>query len=135
MKPTLRAKLDSSVGRLEELNRLLAAEDATKDLDQFKKLSREHAELTDKVALYGRYRQAERDAEDAKAMAAEAGMKTYADEELKSALARMAQLEAEVQKLLLPKDPNDERNTFLEVRAGAGGDESGLFAGELFRIK
>jgi peptide chain release factor 1 len=134
VKSTLRAKLDSLVGRLNDLNGLLAAEHATRDMEQFRKLSREHAELTGIVALYDRWAQAERDAEAAKEMAADAAMKSYADEELKSARANMERLGAELQQALLPRDPNDERNTFLEVRAGTGGDESALFAGDLFRM-
>jgi peptide chain release factor 1 len=134
VKPTLRRKLDSFVGRLEELNRLLSTEDATKDLGKFRSLSREHSELTALVSLYERFRQAERDGQAAKEMAADAAMKSFADEELKSARSSMEQLEAELQKALLPKDPNDERNTFLEIRAGTGGDESAIFAGNLFRM-
>src|SRR4051794_5953257 len=109
VKPTLRRKLDSFVGRLDELNRLLSTEDATKDLGQFRSLSREHSELTALVALYERFRQAERDAADAKEMTADPTMKSLADEELKSARSSMERLEAELQKALLPKDPNDER--------------------------
>jgi peptide chain release factor 1 len=124
--PRLRAKLDSLVGRLGELNGLLAAEEATRDMEQFKRLSREYAEVSDVVALFQKYRQAEGDADAAR----ELGL----DEELKSARAGMERLEAELQKALLPKDPNDERNLFLEVRAGTGGDESALFAGDLFRM-
>jgi peptide chain release factor 1 len=134
VKAALRTKLDSLVGRLAELNGLLAAENATRDLDQFRKLSREHSELSGVVSLYENYRQAERDGEDAREMGADASMKAYADEELKKARTAMERLEAELQKALLPKDPNDDRNTFLEVRAGSGGDEAGLFAGELFRM-
>ena len=134
MKATLRKKLDSFVVRLEELNHLLSAESATKDMEQFKKLSREHAELSSVVFLYESYRQAERDADDARDLAADSAMKSYADDELKKARAAMDRLEAELQKALLPRDPNDERNTFLEVRAGTGGDESALFAGDLFRM-
>ena len=126
MKATLRAKLDSLVGRLETLNRLLAAEDATRNLEQFRNLSREHAELSDVVGLYERYRQAEGDAEAARELAL--------GEELKEAQAGMERLEGELQRALLPKDPNDGRNLFLEVRAGAGGDESALFAGDLLRM-
>jgi peptide chain release factor 1 len=126
VKATLRAKLDSLVGRLETLNRLLAAEDATRNLEQFRNLSREHAELSGVVALYEHYRKAEGDAEAARELAL--------DEELKSAHASMERLEGELQKALLPKDPNDERNLFLEVRAGTGGDESALFAGDLLRM-
>jgi len=134
VKATLRAKLDSLVGRLEVLNGLLAAENATRDMDAFRRLSREQAEVSAVVSLFQDYLQAERDANDARDMAAEASMKSYADEELKKARAAMERLEAELQKALLPKDPNDERNTFLEVRAGSGGDEASLFAGELFRM-
>jgi len=134
VKATLRAKLDSLVGRLNDLDGLLASENATRDMDQFRRLSREHAELSTLVALYENYRKAERDAEEAREMAADASMKSYADEELKAARARMERFEEELQKALLPKDPNDERNIFLEVRAGAGGDESALFAGEVFRM-
>jgi peptide chain release factor 1 len=131
---SLRARLESLATRLDELNRLLASENATRDLGEFRRLSREHAELTELASLYERYRQAERDAADAKEMAGDASMKAFADEELKTAREAMQRLEAELQKALLPKDPNDERNTFLEVRAGTGGDESGLFAGDLFRM-
>jgi peptide chain release factor 1 len=132
--PRLRAKLDSLSGRLEELNHLLAAENATKDLEQFRRLSREHAETSAIASLYERFRQAERDAEAAREMAADTAMKSFADDELKNARASMERLESELQRALLPKDPNDERNTFLEIRAGTGGDESGLFAGDLFRM-
>ena len=134
MNPRLRIKLDSMVGRLGDLNNLLAAENATRDMEQFKRLSREHAEVSDVVALFQDYLQAERDANEARDMASEASMKVYADEELKKARAAMEQLEAKLQKALLPRDPNDDRNLFLEVRAGTGGDESALFAGDLFRM-
>ena len=134
MKPSLRTKLDSLAKRLEELNRLLSAENAARDMDEFRKLSREHAELSGVIELYGRYRQAERDAADAGEMAADPSMKGFADEELKAAQGKMQRLEAELQAALLPRDPNDDRNIFLEVRAGTGGDESGLFAGDLFRM-
>ena len=134
MKQSLRTKLDSLVKRLEELNRLLSAENAARDMGEFRKLSREHAELSNVIGLYGRYQQAERDASDALEMASDPSMKGFADEEMKAAQATMVRLEAEVQAALLPRDPNDERNIFLEVRAGTGGDESGLFAGDLFRM-
>jgi peptide chain release factor 1 len=124
--PRLRTKLDHMVGRLGDLNALLAAENATKDMEQFKRLSREHAEVSDVVALFQQYRQAEGDAEAAREL--------ELDEELKSARAKMERLEAELQKTLLPKDPNDDRNLFIEVRAGTGGDESALFAGDIFRM-
>jgi peptide chain release factor 1 len=126
VKPTLRSKLDSLVGRLNDINGLLASENATRDMEQFKKLSREHSELSNLVALYENYRKAEGDADAAREL--------DLAEELKNSRAAMERLEGELQKALLPKDPNDERNIFLEVRAGAGGDESALFAGEIFRM-
>jgi peptide chain release factor 1 len=134
VKPTLRTKLDSMVARRAELERLLAAEDATRNMDKFRNSSREHAELSSIVELYDQFRQSERDAEAAREMAGDAQMRAFADDELKSARSNMDRLEAELQKALLPKDPNDERNVFLEIRAGTGGDESGLFAGDLFRM-
>jgi peptide chain release factor 1 len=124
--PRLRQKLDTMVGRLPDLDALLSAENATKDMEQFKRLSREHAEVSDLVALYQQYRQAEGDAEAAREL--------KLDEELKGARASMERLEAQLQKALLPRDPNDDRNLFIEVRAGTGGDESALFAGDLFRM-
>jgi peptide chain release factor 1 len=126
VKPTLRAKLDSLVARREDLERLLASEDATRDMEKFRNHSREHADVSAIAALYDDYRKAEGDAEAAREL--------DLGEELKSAQASMERLEADLQKALLPKDPNDERNVFLEIRAGTGGDESALFAGDLFRM-
>jgi peptide chain release factor 1 len=134
VKPTLRSRLEGFSGRLEEVTRLLAEEGATRNLEQFRRLSREHSELSAIATLFQSYLQAERDANEARDMASDATMKAYADEELKNARASMERLEAELQTALLPKDPNDERNIFLEVRAGTGGDESALFAGDLFRM-
>jgi peptide chain release factor 1 len=134
LKATLRTKLDSLARRLEELNGLLSSETATRDMGEFKKLSREHAELSGMAERYERYKQAERDAAEARELASDPSMKGYADEENKAALGAMERLEAELQKSLLPRDPNDERNLFIEVRAGTGGDESALFAGDLFRM-
>ncbi|HYL88496.1 MAG TPA: peptide chain release factor 1 [Burkholderiales bacterium] len=126
MKPSVRSKLDSLVARRADLERLLAAEDATRDMERFRNHSREYADLANVVGLYEQYRKAEGDAEAARELAL--------DDELKNARASMEGLEAELQKALLPKDPNDDRNVFLEVRAGTGGDESALFAGDLFRM-
>jgi peptide chain release factor 1 len=134
VKASLRTKLDRLAARLEELNGLLAAEGVTRNLEQFRSLSREHSEAASVVALFQDWLQAERDANEARELAADAAMKAYADDELKKSRAQMEKLEAELQQALLPKDPNDERNVFLEVRAGTGGDESALFAGDLFRM-
>ena len=128
------AKLNQLTERLEELNALLAQEGVTSDMDQFRKLSREHAELGPLVALYKDYMQAGADIETAQEMLADPDMKELAQEEIAAGRARIEQLETELQKMLLPKDPNDERNIFLEIRAGTGGDEAALFAGDLLRM-
>ena len=134
MKASLRSKLEQLASRLHELDRLLSEETAAKDRDSFRKLAREHSELSAVVALYADFNKAESDAGAAKDMAADPSMRSFADDELKAAKVRMETLEAELQKALLPKDPNDDRNTFLEIRAGTGGDESGLFAADLLRM-
>jgi peptide chain release factor 1 len=134
MKPTLSAKLEQLTGRLEEVTRLLSAENATANLDNYRKLTREHAELTPVIERYREFRASQRDLEAAQEMAADPAMKAFADEEVKAARDRLGALESELQKLLLPKDPNDDRNVFLEIRAGTGGDESTLFAADLFRM-
>jgi peptide chain release factor 1 len=128
------AKLDQLANRLEEVNNLLMQEDVTSSMDNYRKLTREHAELGPLVALYAAYTQAGNDAKEAQDMLGDPDMKEFAQEEVAAAKARMNQLEADLQKMLLPKDPNDERNIFLEVRAGTGGDEAALFAGDLLRM-
>jgi peptide chain release factor 1 len=134
MKASIAAKLDQLARRLDDLNRFLAGEGATRDLAEFRRASREHAEITPIVERFGRYKAAESDRAAATEMLADPEMKAFAEGEARDALERMTALEAELQRLLLPKDPNDERNIFLEVRAGTGGDESALFAGDLFRM-
>ncbi len=134
MKPSLLAKLDQLDQRLEEINRFLASAEATADLDQYRKLSREHAEIEPVVRRYRAYRQTEADLAAAREMLADPEMKALAEAELADGKARLAQFEDELQCLLLPRDPNDERNLFLEIRAGTGGNESALFAGALFRM-
>ncbi len=134
MKPSLLNKLAQITERLDELNRLLASEHVTSDMDNYRKLTREHADIAPVVALYRAFDQAESDIASAQAMLADPEMKALAEEEIVDAKARQQQLEIELQTELLPKDPNDERNIFLEIRAGTGGDESALFAGDLFRM-
>ena len=134
MKQSIRDKLESLVGRLDELDRILASGEATRDMDQYRKLTREHAELGPVVALYKEWQQAEADIATAREMLADPEMKELAELEIEAAEARLPGLEFELQKQLLPKDANDERNVFLEIRAGTGGDESALFAGDLFRM-
>jgi peptide chain release factor 1 len=134
MKQSIRDKLENLVGRLDELDRILASGEATRDMDQFRKMTREHAELGPVVALYKEWQQTGTDLASAQEMMADPEMKELAEEEMRSAKERLPAIEIELQKLLLPKDVNDERNIFLEIRAGTGGDESALFAGNLFRM-
>ena len=134
MKPTIAAKLAQLSNRLQEINGLLARESATADLDAYRRLTREHAEITPVVALYERYVSGEEDLKAAEEMARDPAMREFAENEIRETRERLSAIEAELQRELLPKDPNDERNIFLEVRAGTGGDESALFAGELFRM-
>ncbi|MCL2345362.1 MAG: peptide chain release factor 1 [Desulfobulbus sp.] len=134
MKDSIRQKLDLLVDRLDGIDRLLATPDAADDMEQFRKLSRERAEIEPVVVRYGAFRQAENDLAEAGAMLADPEMKEFAAEEIAAAKGRLPELEVELQKLLLPKDPNDERGVLLEIRAGTGGDESALFAGDLFRM-
>jgi peptide chain release factor 1 len=134
MKTSIASKLDQKRQRLSDLNGLLSSENATRDLEQFRKLSREHAELEPVVALFNKYRDTEQHVAEAQELLADPEVKGYAESEIKAGRERLAALETELQKMLLPKDPNDERNIFLEIRAGTGGDESALFAGDLYRM-
>ena len=134
MKPTIQKKLATLADRLEELNHLLASPDLTSDMDNYRKLSREHAELGPIVEQYLAYKQTEADIAAAQEMAADPEMREFAQEEIEAGKQKLEVAALELQKLLLPKDPNDERNIFLEIRAGTGGDESALFAGDLFRM-
>lgn len=134
MKPSMLTKLDQLAERLEELNNLLMQQEATSDMDNYRKMTREHAELGPLVTLYQAYSQASNDIATAQELLSDPDMKEFAQEEINAAKARMEALEADLQKMLLPKDPNDERNIFLEIRAGTGGDESALFAGDLLRM-
>lgn len=134
MKSSIREKLEHLSRRLEEVDALLASPEVAQDMDQFRKLSRERAEVEPVVTLYQDYRQAEADLASAQEMLADPEMKDLAEEEVEAAKARLPELETDLQKLLLPKDPNDDRSVILEIRAGTGGDESALFAGDLFRM-
>jgi peptide chain release factor 1 len=134
MKSSIAAKLEQLVHRMEELNGLLSSETATRDLDQYRRLTKEHAELEPVADLYRQYRRTEDDVRAAQEMAGDADMKSYAEDEIRACRERLSRLESELQQRLLPKDPNDDRNIFLEIRAGTGGDESALFAGDLFRM-
>ena len=134
MKPSMLAKLDQLSNRLVELDELLMSEGATSNMDAYRKMTREHAEIGPLVALYKDFQRAQCDIAEAQDMLSDPDMKDFAQEEIEAARARVAELEMDLQKMLLPKDANDERNIFLEIRAGTGGDESALFAGDLLRM-
>ncbi|KJV25470.1 peptide chain release factor 1 [Aquitalea magnusonii] len=134
MKPSIATKLSQLADRLEEVTHLLASESATADMDQFRKLTREHAELTPVVETFQQYQQCENDIATAGEMLSDPDMKEFAQLEIDEGRDKLAALELELQKLLLPKDPNDEKNIFLEIRAGTGGDEAALFAADLLRM-
>jgi peptide chain release factor 1 len=134
MKTSIRNKLEQLTRRKAEIDALLGDEAASRDMDNYRRLSREHAEIDPVVSLYDGYRGAEADAAAARGMLGDAEMKGLAEEEVVAAQSRMAALEDDLQKALLPRDPNDDRNLFLEIRAGTGGEESALFAGDLYRM-
>ncbi len=138
MKTFFRQQLDRYSARLGELEFLLSREDIMKDMEQFLALSREHSEVAAVAGRWSRYQQRETDLAHAQAMLDDASgdveMAALAQEEIDAAQADITQLAAELQRMLLPKDPDDSRNAFLEIRAGTGGDESALFAGDLVRM-
>ncbi len=134
MKSSIAAKLANLSDRLDEVTRLLSSEVATRDMDNYLKLNRERAEIEPVVALYHAHQSCAADLATALEMTDDPEMKEFADGEIKHGRERLEQIEVDLQKQLLPKDPNDDRNVFLEVRAGTGGDEAALFAGDLFRM-
>ena len=134
MNPTLREQFERLALRLSELDTILAEPQIAADIKRWRQLSREQAEVRDIVARFRRYQQRESDLAAAKEMADDAEMREMAQEEITAATADMERLNAELQTALIPKDPDDERNAFLEIRAGTGGDESALFAGDLARM-
>ena len=134
MKPFLRSQLERYAQRLEELDFLLSREDIMGDMTQYRAISKEHAEVTQVAGRYTRLRQREADLAAAREMLDDPDMAEMAQEEIASAEAELLALADEVQRLLLPKDPDDERPAFVEIRAGTGGDESALFAGDLARM-
>jgi peptide chain release factor 1 len=134
MKPSLLSKLDQLTQRLEEVSALMNQEGATADMEHYRKLTREHSELEPLVALHAQWTQSQADLIAAQEMMSDPEMKSFAQEEIGAAQERAAALELDLQKMMLPKDPNDDRNIFLEIRAGTGGDESALFAGDLLRM-
>jgi peptide chain release factor 1 len=136
MKASILTKLETLVERYEEVQHLLGDPDVIGDQDKFRALSKEYSQLEEVTKCFQAYQQAQEDLVAAEEMANEDDeeMREMAQEEIKEAKAAIERLNDELQILLLPKDPNDDRNCFLEIRAGAGGDEAGIFAGDLFRM-
>ncbi len=138
MKPFLRQQLARYADRLGELEFLLSRQDIMSDMAQFLLLSREHTDVAAVAGRWLRYQQREADlvaAQDLfRASADDVDMLTMAQEEMDAATAELLQLETELQRMLLPKDPDDARPAFVEIRAGTGGDESALFAADLARM-
>lgn len=134
MKPSMQKKLAALSERIQELNSLLSSESITNDMDQYRKITKEHSDITPIVDEYLAYKKNEDNLNEAQAMLSDPEMKEFAQEEIEQCKLKLVTIEDNLQKLLLPKDPNDEKNIFLEIRAGTGGDESALFAGDLFRM-
>ncbi|MBT3091870.1 MAG: peptide chain release factor 1 [Candidatus Thiodiazotropha endolucinida] len=134
MKPSLRGKLDRIAERFEEITALLADPEIQSHQNQFRDLGREYAQLEPVVEAYKDYVDAEGDVAAAQEMMDDPEMAPLAKEELTAAQATKERLEPELQLLLIPADPNDQRNIFLEVRAGTGGAEAALFASDLYRM-
>ncbi|EGR2286756.1 peptide chain release factor 1 [Vibrio parahaemolyticus] len=136
MKASILTKLETLVERYEEVQHLLGDPDVIGDQDKFRALSKEYSQLEEVTKCFQAYQQAQDDLAAAEEMAKEDDeeMREMAQEEIKDAKEAIERLADELQILLLPKDPNDDRNCFLEIRAGAGGDEAGIFAGDLFRM-
>ena len=134
MKPSIHSKLEQITERYEEITALLAEPEIQGDQNRFRSLSQEYAQLEPVVECYSRYRNLEEEIAGATEMLNDPEMAELAKEELAEAEQQRTALEPELQLLLIPADPNDERNIFLEVRAGTGGAEAALFAGDLHRM-
>ena len=134
MKPFLRTQLERYAQRLEELDFLLSREDIMGDMQKYRAISREHADVTAVAGRYQRYLQCEADIATARQMLDDPDMAEMAQEEITVGEQELIKLEDELQRLLLPKDPDDERPAYLEIRAGTGGGESALFAADLARM-
>ncbi len=130
-------KLEDVMLRYEDIARELSSGTASENMDRFKKLMKEQSDLTPLVETYKEYRKAGKDMQDALDLMdgeTDAEMKEMAREEFASAKQRQEELAQQIRILLIPKDPNDDKNVIVEIRAGAGGDEAALFAAEIFRM-
>ncbi|POF87725.1 peptide chain release factor 1 [Pseudomonas putida] len=136
MKASLLNKLDILQDRFEELTALLGDGEVIADQTRFRAYSREYAEVEPVMSAYQEWRKVQADLEGAQALLKDSDpdMREMAVEEVREAKEQLVELESQLQRMLLPKDPNDGRNVFLEIRAGTGGDEAAIFSGDLFRM-
>lgn len=134
MKDSILARLDQLAERFEELNALLGDAGVINDQPQFRKLSKEHAEIEPVVQALLAYRRTQADQTASRELLTDPDFRELAEQDIRDADQRLIALEVELQRLMLPKDPNDTCNIYLEVRAGTGGDEAAIFAGDLFRM-
>ncbi len=134
MKQFLRQQLERYPVRLNELNFFLQQPEVAQNMERYRALTREHAEVSEVAGLYGRFTQHESALAQAREMLDDPEMADMARDEIAAVETELQQLEDQLQRLLLPRHPDDVRNTFLEIRAGTGGDESALFAGDLLRM-
>lgn len=134
MKPSIERKLLNLVDRYEEVRALLSDPEVIGKQDQFRELSKEYAQIEPVVNCFNEYQAAIEAKKNAESLMDDKEMRELAEEEVASALAKIEQSEVELEIQLLPKDPDDNKNIFLEVRAGTGGDEASIFAGDLFRM-
>lgn len=134
MKDSIIAKLESLKERYEELEALLGDVSVISDQDKFRAYSKEYSQLEEVVKCFNRWTQLNQNIEEAEILLDDPEMKEMAQMEIEESKAEIEEVEQQLQILLLPKDPNDEYNCYLEIRAGTGGDEAGIFAGDLFRM-
>lgn len=130
----MKDKLEALVKRIDDLNVELSNSNVTNDMERYKKISKEHSEITPIVEIYKKYQKVSLDIIEAKELLSDPEMKAFAQEEIEQGEAQIEAVEAELLKLLIPKDDDDEKNIFIEIRAGAGGDESALFVGDIYRM-
>ena len=127
-------KLEGVEKRYEELNKQISDPEVIARQNEWKQLMKEHSEISEVVAKYREYKKVKQDFEDAKQMMEDKELKELAEMEMLEAKEKLPVIEEELKMLLIPKDPNDDKNIICEIRAGAGGDEAALFAGTLFRM-
>ena len=134
MKTSMKDKLEALVKRIDDLNTELSNSNVTNDMERYKKITKEHSEITPIVEIYKKYQKVNLNITEAKELLSDPEMKSFAQEEIEQGENQIEEVESELLRLLIPKDDDDEKNIFIEIRAGAGGDESALFVGDIYRM-